>query len=224
MKRIILIPLSLLLIVLAGYLSYRLYSGIQEPIKFEDARLYRTRLVVERLMQIREVQRLYKMEYGKFTGSFDTLAMFVKTGEMTIEKQIGSKDDSAAMARTQQFLRKNRKITEQDALNNGLVWSGKMKIPVKDNEKIAHYSFDSLRYIPIGLPNAQFQMAAKILETKSGVSVPIFEAKVDNDVFLSGLDRQLIINYNDECEKKDKYPGLSVGSLVVANNEAGNWE
>ena len=47
---------------------------------------------------------------------------------------------------------------------------------------------------------------------------------VPYDILLAGLDRQLIINYKEEREKITGYPGLRVGSLVEATNNAGNWE
>ena len=38
------------------------------------------------------------------------------------------------------------------------------------------------------------------------------------------MDEQLIINLNAERESTNRYPGLMVGSIENANNNAGNWE
>lgn len=72
--------------------------------------------------------------------------------------------------------------------------------------------------------NAQFEMGATILTTNSNLQIPVFEAKVANKVYLKGLDDQMRINMDNLAKKLDRYPGLKVGSLEEANNNAGNWE
>jgi hypothetical protein len=67
-------------------------------------------------------------------------------------------------------------------------------------------------------------MASDTIETSSKAKISVFEAKTPNDVYLQGLDRQEIVNMNDEAKTIGKYPGLKVGSLVEFNNNAGNWE
>jgi hypothetical protein len=56
--------------------------------------------------------------------------------------------------------------------------------------------------------------------TGSKVKVKVFEATALNIEILHGLDKQSIINLNDLA----KFPGLKVGSLEEAVNNAGNWE
>ena len=41
---------------------------------------------------------------------------------------------------------------------------------------------------------------------------------------LKGMDRQQIVNLVAEREDTDRFPGLMVGSIDNANNNAGNWE
>jgi hypothetical protein len=43
-------------------------------------------------------------------------------------------------------------------------------------------------------------------------------------VFLGDLDRQLVVNYNDQRTKITGFPGMKVGDVKVPNNNAGNWE
>ncbi len=74
------------------------------------------------------------------------------------------------------------------------------------------------------MENTGFQMAAGKVMTTSLVLVNVFEAYVLNDVFLSDLDRQLVINYNDQRTKITGFPGMKVGDIRVPNNNAGNWE
>jgi hypothetical protein len=71
---------------------------------------------------------------------------------------------------------------------------------------------------------AQFEMGASSITTSSGLVIPVFEAKVANRVYLKGLDNQERINLDDMAEQLGRFPGLKVGSLDEANNNAGNWE
>ena len=63
-----------------------------------------------------------------------------------------------------------------------------------------------------------------VVRTISGLPVPLFEASAPFESWLSGLDRQLIINLRAEKIDMNRYPGLRVGSIDAPNNNAGNWE
>lgn len=92
------------------------------------------------------------------------------------------------------------------------------------------FKIEELRYVPGVSPAAngnrpEFEMEAKFKEV-SKIQIPLFEARVTNDVFLSGLDKQEIVNLSDEQKNKlvNNYPGLKVGDINNPNNDAGNWE
>ena len=72
--------------------------------------------------------------------------------------------------------------------------------------------------------NTQYSLDTVTQISKSGAPIYLFEVKAPYDVYLQGLDRQEVINLNDEAGKMNKYAGLQVGSIEVANNNAGNWE
>jgi hypothetical protein len=201
MKTIIQIILGVIVIVLA----YLLYDSLMEPIRFNKAVEYRKDLVVQRLKDIRDLQVAYKDRHGRFAGGFDTLINFYKNDSLRIIKQVGSWDDSAAVAQKK-------------------VYSDTTRIAVKDSifKSIAGFNIDSLAYVP--LVNEQFQLQAISYMSISKVAIPLFEASVHNDIYLKGLDRQSIVNLTDEQENMNKYPGLKVGSITQPNNNAGNWE
>ena len=71
---------------------------------------------------------------------------------------------------------------------------------------------------------AQFEMNVKNDTAKSGAPVYLFEVKAPYETYLSGLDKQEIINLKDLDSKLGKYSGLMVGSIDTPNNGAGNWE
>ena len=192
-------------------LAYLFISGIDEPVRFERDKKFRQERVAERLKDIRDVQVAYKSQYGKFTGNFDTLIYFYNHGMLKIVKQIGSMDDSVAVA--QKLVR--REIIE---------------VPVRENIKLrtVKNNADSLRIVPI--VGGEFEMEA-VIKRVSGVDVPLFEARVSYDRLLDGLNRQLVININAEVEGINKtlttgkrYSGVKVGSVDQPNNNAGNWE
>jgi hypothetical protein len=193
-------------------LVYFLVHGISEPVTFEQARAFRYDRVVERLKDIRDVEVAYKARYGVFTGSFDTLINFYNTGDIKILRQMGSMDDSVAVA-------------------NNLIRRDTVIIPVRENIKLRSTRSifaDSLRYVPI--VGGDFELQATVKKV-SGLHVPLFEARASNDVILEGLNRQLVVNINYDIEEINKnlsnaqrYSGLKVGSVDQPNNNAGNWE
>ncbi|MGQ1891528.1 hypothetical protein ACT29H_13900 [Thermophagus sp. OGC60D27] len=209
MKTAIQIILTIAILTL-GYLCW---ESIQKPVRFKAALKTRQEKVIDRLQGIRKAQRAYKSLYGKFTGSFDTLINFVETDSLPLVRMEGRLTDSMIA----------EGMTELKALKLGIIKRDTSFIAVKDSLFGTNFIADSLRFIPF-TKDKEFEMAATSLETASGVEVPVFEAKVHNDIFLNGLDRQLIFNLNEEAEAYEKYPGLKVGSLTEANNSAGNWE
>ncbi|MDR0296322.1 MAG: hypothetical protein LBH91_09170 [Prevotellaceae bacterium] len=192
-------------------LAYLFIRGIGEPVRFEQDKKFRQERVAERLKDIRDVQVAYKSQYGKFAESFDSLITFYNHGKLKIVKQIGSMDDSVAVA---------QKLVKREII----------EVPVRENIKLRTVtgSADSLRFVPV--VGGEFEMEAMIKRV-SGVDVPLFEARVSYDRLLAGLNRQLVVNINAEVEEINKtlttgkrYSGVKVGSVEQPNNNAGNWE
>lgn len=195
---------QIVLLIIIVVLAYLVFESIMAPIRFNKEKDIRYSATIQRLKDIRTAQLAYRSQHNKFTGSFDTLINFLKTGSFKVVKQIGSEDDSLAVAQ-------------------GKIFRDTIRISVRDSLFKGNYPIDSLRYVPFA-GSAQFEMGAGEIETGSKVKVKVFEAKAHNDVILNGMDRQMIININDLRKKLNKYPGLQVGSLTEATNNAGNWE
>ncbi len=206
--------LQILLVVAAIVLTYFIYKSIQRPIEFGKAKDARYEATVEKLKDIRKAQLAYKDVYGKFTGSWDTLIDFVTHDSVRNVKAIGELTDSMIEA----------KITEKKAIEMGLIIRDTIKVSVLEALYGKDYDPNSLRYVPVPGEPTEFHLGQTIITTGSGIKVPVFEAKAHNNVILRGLDRQLIINLNDQRRTNEKYPGLRVGSLTETNNNAGNWE
>ena len=97
-------------------------------------------------------------------------------------------------------------------------------VSVKDALFPPNFEPEQLRYIPVPDTTAEFMMGQNMVITGSGIQVPVFEAKAHNNIILRGLDRQYVINMNEQRRLNEKYPGLKVGSLTETVNNAGNWE
>lgn len=195
---------QIVLLIAIAILSYFIYESVMNPIRFNKEKDKRYNQTIERLKDIRTAQLAFRSENGKFTGSFDTLINFVKHDSFKVVRQIGSLDDSIAMAK-------------------GLVKRDTVRISVLDSIFPKKYPVDSLKIVPFS-GGKEFEMGAGMITTGSGLTVRVFEAKVHNNVLLNGLDEQLIINLNDLRKKLERFPGLQVGSLTEATNNSGNWE
>ena len=205
-------------------------DGIMQPVNFNKAKDARQAVAVQRLKDIRELQVAFKSVNNKFTSDLDSLVSFYNSGEMSIVMQVGSMDDSLAVAHTEAIKKKNRKITAAKlyelykAGDKNLVFSVESKIPVKDTLFVSRENFciDSVVYIPFS-GGKKIECKA-IVKQVSGVPVPLFEARIPYRELLKGLDNQLRINLDAERRDPNKYEGLLVGSIENPNNNAGNWE
>ncbi len=206
--------IQIALVGIAIVLVYFIYKSIELPIEFEKAKDARYEVTVAKLKDIRKAELAYKDVNGQFTGSWDTLITFVKNDSLPLVRKIGMLTDSMIEAG----------LNEAKALKQGLIIRDTIRISVLDSLFGTTYPIEKLKYIPVEDTIAEFHLGATIITTGSGIKVPVFEAKAHNNTILKNLDRQMIINLNDQKRTNDKYPGLKVGSLVEANNNAGNWE
>ncbi|MHC1731692.1 MAG: hypothetical protein AB9888_06670 [Bacteroidales bacterium] len=210
MKTALNIVFSIIIVVLA----YFLVESIMKPIRFNKEKDAREAAIKERLIDIRTAQEAFKSVKGYYTGSFDTLITFLQTDSLPLVFKRGSLTDEMIAAGI---------TTEREAVKKGLISRDTSYIPVRDSIFDKGYPIDQLRFIP-GIEKAEFKMSAGRVMTTSMVLVNVFEAYALNDVFLSDLDRQLVVNYNEQRTKFTGFPGMKVGDVKVPNNNAGNWE
>ncbi|MGM0464185.1 MAG: hypothetical protein ACQEQW_05980 [Bacteroidota bacterium] len=205
----------ILLIAAIIVLGYLLLDSIMNPIRFNKERDKREEAIKERLINIRTAEVAFKSKYGRYTGSFDTLINFVKTDSFPLIYKEGSVTD--------EMIEEWGRRAEREAMSRGLIVRDTTYTSVMDSIFNPGFHVDSLRYVPY-TDGEEFKLEADVVETGSRVNVEVFEASVLNDVFLRGLDEQLIINYNAEREKITGFPGMRVGNVKEPNNNAGNWE
>lgn len=206
--------IQIALIILAVVFAFLIFKSVERPIEFKKAKDARYETTVDRLKDIRKAELAYRELNGKFTGSWDTLINFVKNDSLPLVRKIGMLTDSMIDAGWD----------EDIAIKKGKIIRDTIRISVLDTLFGKSYAIENIKMIPVPDTIAEFHLGATIVTTGSGIKVPIFEAKAHNNTILNKLDRQLVINLNDQRRTNGKYPGLKVGSLVEANNNTGNWE
>ncbi len=215
-------------------LAFLLFRSINEPMKFQKELKQREKVAVEQLKDIRTLQVTYRDTYGHYAPVMDSLIDFYNNGKITIMRQIGSEDDSTAVLHTEAVKKtlrnlKGDKLMEKlfelyEAGDNNLI----VRIPQQTNVRDTLFTnrpgfkVTDLRYIPFS--DGDTVIMKSIIKQVSGVDVPLFEAQMPYWKLLKGMDRQQIVNLVAEREDTDRYPGLMVGSIDNANNNAGNWE
>lgn len=203
-----------ILIVLFAYLCV---MSIMRPIEFRKVKKQRYEKVIQKLKDIRTAQNAYKDEFREYTGSFDTLINYIKTDSIKYVRAIGSLSDDQLEAG----------MTEAMAVKRGLIIRDTIKVAALDTLFGKNYKIDELRYVPFTNNTKEFKLAKGVVKTMSGVKIQVFEAKTSTtDIFTGVYDdyREEILEFNGERKRINKYPGLAVGSITEATNNAGNWE
>ena len=190
------IVLNLLLVALIAALGYLLYNGIREPIEFRAEKVKRQRVVVDRLMDIREAQELYRDITGKFAGSFDSLVYVLKNDSIPITQVFGDPDDPT-----------NTEFTIKTIYKNAFDSTSKLGL-----------NLDSLRYVPYA-SQAQFAIAADTM-TYQKTLVNVCEVGTRWKEFMGSWADPRYSKYDDSYNPDNM---IKFGSLS-SPNLSGNWE
>ncbi len=195
MKTAIQIALLIVIVVLV----YFVYESIMEPVRFRQEVQAREAEIIQRLKDIREVQRSHRSRHQRFTGDLDSLVMFYNIDSLALVRAIGHVPDT---------------LTESEAVRLGLVQRDTIWVAVSDSLlRNARYPIKELPYVPFG-QGKRFQMSSGFIE-RGLVKLPVFEASVEPFVYMNDLDNWRVYYTREE--------GLKVGSMQEAVLD-GNWE
>ena len=194
--------INIALAVVALVLVYLVYRSISEPVVFENTRKEREIQVVQSLKDIRSTQILFKQTYNRYTGSFDSLIEYVKTGELPVVNIVADPNDT----------------TFTKTINDTV---GYVKVIDSLFGRRENFDINSLRVVPFSQGD-EFELQAGYIK-RGGLKVAVFEAKTPYMTYLWDLDHQRVNNLRAEQEDLDKYAGLKVGSMDEASTN-GNWE
>ena len=194
--------IKIVLLVIILVLAYLIYDSIMRPVRFNKEVDKRNKAIVQKLIDIRSAEITFKAIHGKYVSDFDSLIDFLKTGEIPVVKMIPDPEDTT-------FTK-----TIRDTIGN---------IPVLDSlfGKRTDFNVAEFKYIPF-TDKQVFSLDAGTIE-KGGVKVHVFESSALYNLFLKGLDKQMVINLIASKEQMERFPGLKVGSMDEASTD-GNWE
>ncbi|KWW26246.1 MAG: hypothetical protein F082_67 [bacterium F082] len=211
MKKGLSILINILLFAVIVFLAWQVVKSIQAPIKFNNEQKARETKVVERLIDIRNAEVLYKNVNNKYTADFDSLIQFCQTAEIPIVKIVPDPTDTT-------FTR-----TINDTL-------GFVKVMDSIKSTRENFNINDLKYVPFAENQQQFELEAGMIK-RNGIDIPVFEARTPYEVYLAtpGANfnekewNQRRDNAKAEKESINRYAGLRVGSMEEATTD-GNWE
>ena len=211
MKKGLSIIINIVLFAIIVLLAVQVVKSIQAPIKFNKAQSEREAQVVQRLIDIRNAEVLYKNVNNKYTASFDTLIGFCQTAEIPIVNIIPDPTDTT-------FTR-----TINDTI-------GFVKVMDSIQGARGEFNINDLKFVPFGANQEQFELEAGAIK-RNGIDIPVFEARTPYEVYLAtpGVAfsekewNQRRDNAKAEKESINRYAGLKVGSMEEASTD-GNWE
>jgi len=76
--------ITIVLFVASAGLMYYLYDSINETIEFRESISSTEKQIIDKLTLIREAEKVYLEQNGKYTSSWDTLINFIETGKVPI--------------------------------------------------------------------------------------------------------------------------------------------
>ena len=201
--------LHILLWAIIAFLGYQTFMSVYGEIKFNELKVKRYAVVIEKLKDIRDAELAYKQVNGKFTGDFDALVKFIDTGKYTIVQRKDSSIVDVEMTKKFGGVTMMKDIVVIDTLGY---------VPVKDSLFGADQRYKTMMNVPVGKPGAKFDLQAGMLD-----NIPVFEASVDKSIILDGEDTNLIAKEKQVVSVDGvNGPKLSVGSMSEVKTN-GNW-
>ncbi len=211
MKKGLSILINILLFAVIVFLAWQVVKSIQAPIKFNTEQKTRETKVVERLIDIRNAEILYKNATSKYTNNFDSLIQFCQTAEIPIVKIVPDPTDTT-------FTR---------TINDTIGF-----IKVMDSIKAGrdNFNINDIKWVPFSQPQQKYELEAGTIQ-RNGIEIPVFEARTPYEVYLGTPGaafsekewNQRRDNAKAEKESINRYAGLKVGSMEEATTD-GNWE
>jgi hypothetical protein len=211
MNKVTNIIVNILLLAVIVFLAFKVVQSIQAPIKFGNEQKVRETQVVQRLMDIRNAEVLYKNATNQYTNNFDSLIKFCQEAEIPIVNIIPDPEDTT-------FTR-----TINDTI-------GFVKVMDSLKGKRTDFRISDIKFVPFSQPQQQFELEAGTIE-RNGIKIPVFEARTPYEVYLANPGEgfsekewnQRRDNAKAEKESINRYAGLKVGSMEEATTD-GNWE
>ena len=201
--------LSVLLLVLAVFLTVKIYDGVMKPINFHKNKKVVYVEVIKQLKMIRDGQIAHKEVTGKYSSTLNGLVQFIDTAQLALTNT----------------------TTVVEKVNKGTKWQ---PIMVDVEKRVT----DTVGYEPVlsrfkgrdyknmaKVPGTdkEFNIELSVVEKVAGLQVDVFFASVAKSDILKGMDASLV-KQELEANTTDEIKGelVSVGSLNEVTT-GGNW-
>ncbi|EDP70038.1 hypothetical protein FBALC1_10912 [Flavobacteriales bacterium ALC-1] len=202
--------IHLILWAIIIFLGYLTFNSVYEEIKFNQIKEKRFKVVVDRLIDVRDSEMAYKEVHGEYTDSFDKLINFVENGKVPITQRrdttVLDEERTRAFGGVETF----KTLTLIDTLSY---------YSVKDSIFKGDTRYKTMMNVGAGKEGAKFDLKSGKLDD----DIPVFEASVDKAIVLDGLDKYLIQKEKQVMSVDGvNGPKLMVGSMEEVFTK-GNW-
>jgi hypothetical protein len=201
--------INILLWGLIIFLGYMTFMSVYKEIQFNQLKNKRYRVVIDRLIDVRDSQIAYKEVNGEFAGNFDKLIKFVATDSVAITQRrdtlILDQERTDAFGGVETF----KTITLIDTLSF---------YSVKDSLFKGSNRYKTMMNVGVGKEGSKFTLKAGKLD-----EISVFEASVDKFIVLDGQEKYLIEKERQVFSVAGvKGKVVKIGSMEEVNT-SGNW-
>jgi hypothetical protein len=201
--------INLLLWALIIFLGYLTFMSVYTEIQFNQLKDKRYRVVIDRLIDIRDSQLAYKEVHGEFAGDFDKLIAFVDKGQVPITQRRDTLILDEERTRAFGGVETMKTITLIDTLSF---------YSVKDSIFKGNDRFKNMMNVSVGKEGSIFTLKAGKLN-----DISVFEASVDKLIVLDGQEEYLIEKERQAFSVAGvKGESVKIGSMEEVNT-SGNW-
>ncbi len=188
--------LSLVFFIVAAYLGYLLWKGVDDVVEAEKRVALLEAHTIEKLEMLRDAQLAYQASNGKYASTWDSLKTFIQTGTIWI------------VQRTE-----TTKLLDYGAEEIKVSFDTLGSVNVMDSlfnaQKYPDFNIELLPVVP-GSGGKQFEFFADKIEKTGGYMVNVFEIRDPSPI-------------NPKRRANNNEKALRVGSRTDASTE-GNWK
>jgi len=197
--------------ILIAFLSYKTFMSVYGEIQFNQLKDKRYKVVIDKLMDIRDAELAHKKVTGTYPESFENLIRFIDTAQFTITQRRDTTVLDVEATERYGGVETFKTIIIIDTLGYA---------SVKDSLFKNDDRYKRLMNVPVGKEGSKFQLKGGFL---SEDSIPVFEVSVDKSIILDGEDKYLIAK-EKQTQSIDGVDGpkLKIGSMEEVNTN-GNW-
>ncbi|MFT5847787.1 MAG: hypothetical protein ACJARX_000770 [Psychroserpens sp.] len=205
--------LNLVLWALIFFLGYLTFMSVYGEIKFNKLKDERYKVVITKLIDIRDAELAHKTVTGKFTKNYDSLVNFIEKGKFTITQRRDTTVIDEELTKRFGGVEMTKSLILIDTLGY---------VSVKDSLFGADTRYKTMMNLPkgIGKTGTKVILDAGILPA---TTIPVFEASVDKEVILFDQDKNLVAKEKEVMSVDGvRGPKLRVGSMEEVDTK-GNW-